>query len=505
MVFFKVAKDYHNNFSYNTRSLLRKIILNIIYLLARISYFINEWVLTTNHRRLAILYFLFIVLTGFVGLILATIIRLELAYPGHCFLTQNAERYLTLISVHGIVMVFFIVIPLIFGGFANFLLPTQLGIRDVAFPRLNSFMFWLTPSGFVLLIHILLFDRSYTMTHWLNYGELKNQLRRRYNKPQVMATKIVSPASDSILAWRLNNNNSLNDTKGYLLHEAAPSFNNISLTSFNDIYLKKNYLNFGFIFSLKDFFIDFIFDLFSPFFLFFNCIILSYSKIKIVDNFFLNIIFFDVIWSNPFLYYLFFYNKNKNNDIFLKDILNFFFSVEFFFIVSPFYPVYLLVNNDWFFSYLTVLVLNTKRLLFCDFFSINNFFFSPYNQIINLQVQLIHTLLIQTDFSSFFFNKKFSHHTLIYDILIFLSFDFFFIFCFNSFNTLCKNIEFVMNDMGLNTLNFFIFDFLFLTCFNILNFVFNFILNAIFNFFLNAIDLFNCYFPISRLYSVEFF
>jgi heme/copper-type cytochrome/quinol oxidase subunit 1 len=141
MVFFKVAKDYHNNFSYNTRSLLRKIILNIIYLLARISYFINEWVLTTNHRRLAILYFLFIVLTGFVGLILATIIRLELAYPGHCFLTQNAERYLTLISVHGIVMVFFIVIPLIFGGFANFLLPTQLGIRDVAFPRLNSFMF----------------------------------------------------------------------------------------------------------------------------------------------------------------------------------------------------------------------------------------------------------------------------------------------------------------------------------------------------------------------------
>lgn len=121
--------------------LLRKAVAGLIFVLTRVGYFFNEWVLTTNHRRLAILYFAFIVLTGFVGLILATIIRLELAYPGQCFLTQNAERYLTLISVHGIVMVFFVVIPLLFGAFANFLLPTQLGVRDVAFPRLNSFMF----------------------------------------------------------------------------------------------------------------------------------------------------------------------------------------------------------------------------------------------------------------------------------------------------------------------------------------------------------------------------
>ena len=90
---------------------------------------------------MAILYFWFIVITGFTGLILATIIRLELAYPGKFFLAQNAERYLTVISLHGIVMVFFVVIPVLFGAFGNFLLPTQLGIRDVAFPRLNSFMF----------------------------------------------------------------------------------------------------------------------------------------------------------------------------------------------------------------------------------------------------------------------------------------------------------------------------------------------------------------------------
>ena len=103
----------------------RAVISSILYTTDRLVYFFNEWVLTTNHRKLAILYFGFVVLTGFVGLILATIIRIELAYPGQAILTQNSERYLTLISVHGIVMVFFVVIPLIFGAFGNFLLPKE--------------------------------------------------------------------------------------------------------------------------------------------------------------------------------------------------------------------------------------------------------------------------------------------------------------------------------------------------------------------------------------------
>lgn len=79
--------------------------------------------------------------SGLTGLVLASIIRIELAYPEQSILLNNSERYLTVISLHGIVMVFFMIIPLIFGAFGNFLLPTQLGIRDVAFPRLNSFMF----------------------------------------------------------------------------------------------------------------------------------------------------------------------------------------------------------------------------------------------------------------------------------------------------------------------------------------------------------------------------
>ena len=134
---------------------------------------------------------------------MATIIRLELAYPGKFFLTNNAERYLTTISLHGVVMVFFMIIPVLFGAFGNFLLPTQLGIRDVAFPRLNSFMFWVTPSGFVLLLHILLFDRSYNLTYWLNYGEIKSALRRRYQTAAALDDAVLFPTLPTDLTWRI--------------------------------------------------------------------------------------------------------------------------------------------------------------------------------------------------------------------------------------------------------------------------------------------------------------
>ena len=107
----------------------------------RVSYFMNNWILSTNHRRIAVMYFTFTITAGISGLILATIIRLELAYPGRVLLSGNAEKYLTIVSLHGVIMVFFVVVPILFGAFGNFLLPTQLGIRDVAFPRLNSFMF----------------------------------------------------------------------------------------------------------------------------------------------------------------------------------------------------------------------------------------------------------------------------------------------------------------------------------------------------------------------------
>jgi heme/copper-type cytochrome/quinol oxidase subunit 1 len=72
---------------------------------------------------------------------LATVIRLEFAYPGVGVLAGDSLQYLSIATAHGVIMVFYMIMPRIFGAFGNFLLPTQLGVHDVAFPRLNSFAF----------------------------------------------------------------------------------------------------------------------------------------------------------------------------------------------------------------------------------------------------------------------------------------------------------------------------------------------------------------------------
>lgn len=85
------------------------------------------------------------------GTVLATMIRLELAMPGSFFFKYDSVRYLQVITAHGLTMVFFVVVPLVFGAVANFIIPYHIGSKDVAFPRLNSLGFWLLPSGYVLL------------------------------------------------------------------------------------------------------------------------------------------------------------------------------------------------------------------------------------------------------------------------------------------------------------------------------------------------------------------
>jgi len=75
------------------------------------------------------------------GATLATMIRLELAYPGSHFFGGDSIRYLQVITAHGLTMVFFVVVPLVFGCAGNFFIPYHVGSKDVAFPRLNSLGF----------------------------------------------------------------------------------------------------------------------------------------------------------------------------------------------------------------------------------------------------------------------------------------------------------------------------------------------------------------------------
>jgi hypothetical protein len=107
----------------------------------RRKYLLKKYVYTINHKRIAINYFFFSIWTGLSGAALATMIRLELSHPGSPFFKGDSLRYLQVITAHGLIMVFFVVVPIIFGGFANFLIPYHIGSKDVAYPRLNSIGF----------------------------------------------------------------------------------------------------------------------------------------------------------------------------------------------------------------------------------------------------------------------------------------------------------------------------------------------------------------------------
>lgn len=151
-----------------------------IWMKARTIYVVNNWIYTTNHRRIAVNYFWFVIFAGIVGMALATIIRLEMAYPGLGILAGDSLQYLSVVTAHAVVMVFFMIMPLKFGAFGNFLLPTQLGVHDVAFPRLNSAAFWFLPAGLIMLCQLVCLDRRYQRMNCYNIREIQSILRNKH-------------------------------------------------------------------------------------------------------------------------------------------------------------------------------------------------------------------------------------------------------------------------------------------------------------------------------------
>ena len=101
--------------------------------------FCREWLFTTNHKKLGLNYLIFAAFSGLFGTTLSTLIRMELSQPGSLVFANKANTYHIVVGMHAIIMVFFLVTPLIFCGFGNYFLPTQVGARDVAYPRLNNF------------------------------------------------------------------------------------------------------------------------------------------------------------------------------------------------------------------------------------------------------------------------------------------------------------------------------------------------------------------------------
>jgi len=138
---------------------------------------------------------------------LATVIRLEFAYPGIGVLAGDSLQYLSIATAHGVIMVFFMIMPLIFGAFGNFLLPTQLGVHDVAFPRLNSAAFWFLPGGLIMLCQLVCIDRRYQRMNCFNIRELQGILKRRFFTDLVNSSDFRNLLDESMVGLRFKTGN----------------------------------------------------------------------------------------------------------------------------------------------------------------------------------------------------------------------------------------------------------------------------------------------------------
>ena len=134
----------------------------------------RDWITTIDHKRIGIMYMILGIIMLLRGFADAVMMRLQQAMAfGGSEGYLNAHHYDQIFTAHGVIMIFFVAMPLV-TGLMNYIVPLQIGARDVAFPFLNNFSFWMTTAG-AMLVMLSLFFGEFSTSGWLALSNLGNQ------------------------------------------------------------------------------------------------------------------------------------------------------------------------------------------------------------------------------------------------------------------------------------------------------------------------------------------